>query len=113
LPATSPTIEPRALLAVIRRLDDETVAWLARTDHGVLRPVLRATARASDVLAPFVAIGACAVRDGTSRSRTAVVRGGVVAATPLGRDADLAPSGALPTTDATAAADAATVSEDG
>jgi membrane-associated phospholipid phosphatase len=80
LPATPPTIEHRELVAAVRRLDDGTAAWLARTDHGVLRPVLRGAARASDLLAPLVAIGAWAVRDRTARSRAAVVRGGVAAA---------------------------------
>lgn len=42
-------------LSVSRELDHRVLDWLADTDHGPLRPLLSATARGADVLAPWVA----------------------------------------------------------
>lgn len=56
-------------------LDDRTLRWMARTDHGPLRPVLRTTARASDVLMPHAAVSLWVMAEGNPDERAAILRG--------------------------------------
>lgn len=67
----------RRLSSAVRALDDGTLHWMASAHHGRLEPLLLATARANDVLAPFLATSLWLWRDGRPEARSAVLRGGV------------------------------------
>lgn len=74
------TNSTQQLQSTVQHADQRALTWLATTDHRPLRPVLKATARAIEVLAPWVGVSAWLLADGTPRSRSAVARGWVAMA---------------------------------
>lgn len=58
----------------IQRYDDLALDLIARVDHGPLRPLLRLTARAGDLLLPWAGVSAALLSDGSRRSQRTVAR---------------------------------------
>jgi membrane-associated phospholipid phosphatase len=73
------------LVRRVQRGDDRALDLIARVDHGPLRPMLRLTARAGDLLLPWAGVSVALLADGSRRSRRTVGRGwaGAVAAAAL------------------------------
>lgn len=64
-----------AMGAAVQRMDDAVLDRLAAYDHGILRPVITSTARAADLLVPWLAVSVGLLVDGRNASRAAVLRG--------------------------------------
>jgi hypothetical protein len=60
------------LVRRIQRGDDLALDLIARVDHGPLRPLLRLTARAGDLLLPWAGVSVALLADGSRRSRRTV-----------------------------------------
>ena len=72
---TSPSARAGRLLAAFEPMDEQVLDRLAAVEHGPLRPLLTLTARAADVLAPWIALSVRWLLGGTPHARTAVIRG--------------------------------------
>lgn len=68
------------LRAVVRRVDDRALGWMASTDHGRLRPAFQAAARGIKLLVPWILVSTRLVADGTPASRRAAARGWIAMA---------------------------------
>jgi membrane-associated phospholipid phosphatase len=60
------------LVRSIQRGDDLALDVIAGVDHGALRPLLRPTARAGDLLLPWVGVSVALLADGSRRSQRTV-----------------------------------------
>lgn len=65
----------RRALAAVRHVDDRTLDWVSTTSHGPVGRVLGVVARATDLLAPVVAVSGWFMVRGSHEERSAITRG--------------------------------------